>query len=79
MPSYVIIQREYSYLEPLVRSIFEEAEDVTILIDRRSAKSQNSSDLPAESERSAIIERRTSAPMLDVLISVPSQTVPQNA
>lgn len=79
MASYVIIQREYSYLEPLVRSIFEEAEDVTILIDRRSAKSQNSSDLPAESERSAIIERRTSAPMLDVLISVPSQTVPQDA
>ena len=41
MTSLVIIQKEYSYLEPLVRSIFEEAEDVTILIDRRGGEKSN--------------------------------------
>ena len=72
MTSLVIIQKEYSYLEPLVRSIFEEAEDVTILIDRRGGASQTTSALPSESERRVASERRSSAPMLDILINVPS-------
>ena len=72
MTSLVIIQKDYSYLEPLVRSIFEEAEDVTILIDRRSGESRTDSTLSPESERRVASERRSSAPMLDILINVPS-------
>ena len=72
MTSLVIIQKDYSYLEPLVRSIFEEAEDVTILIDRRGAENQTASALSPESERRVATERRSSAPMLDILINVPS-------
>jgi hypothetical protein len=72
MTSLVIIQKDYSYLEPLVRSIFEEAEDVTILIDRRGAENRTDSALPPESDRRVAPERRSSAPMLDILINVPS-------
>jgi hypothetical protein len=72
MTSLVIIQKDYSYLEPLVRSIFEEAEDVTILIDRRGGGSQTVSAPSPESERRVASERRSSAPMLDILINVPS-------
>ena len=72
MTSLVIIQKEYGYLEPLVRSIFEEAKDVTILIDRRGAENRAASTFPPESERRVAPERRSSAPMLDILINVPS-------
>jgi hypothetical protein len=72
MTSLVIIQKEYSYLEPLVRSIFEEAEDVTILIDRRGGENRPTSSFFPESERRVASERRSSAPMLDILINVPS-------
>ena len=72
MTSLVIIQKEYSYLEPLVRSIFEEAADVTILIDRRSGENRTSSTFSPESERRVASERRSSTPMLDILINVPS-------
>jgi hypothetical protein len=72
MTSLVIIQKEYSYLEPLVRSIFEEAQDVTILIDRRGGENRTASPLSPESERRVASERRSSAPMLDILINVPS-------
>jgi hypothetical protein len=72
MTSLVIIQKEYSYLEPLVRSIFEEAQDVTILIDRRSGESRGTETAAEGAERRAASERRSSAPMLDILINVPS-------
>jgi hypothetical protein len=72
MTSLVIIKKEYSYLEPLVRSIFEEAHDVTILIDRRSGESRGTETAPEGVERSTASERRSSAPMLDILINVPS-------
>jgi hypothetical protein len=72
MTSLVIIQKEYSYLEPLVRSIFEEAQDVTILIDRRSGESRDTETAVGDAERRAPSERRSSTPMLDILINVPS-------
>jgi hypothetical protein len=55
-----------------VRSIFEDAADVTILIDRRGGKSQTDSTLSPEAERRVVSERRSSTPMLDILINVPS-------
>jgi hypothetical protein len=72
MTSLVIIKKEYSYLEPLVRSIFEEAQDVTIVIDRRSGESRGTETAPEDIARSASSERRSSAPMLDILINLPS-------
>jgi hypothetical protein len=72
MSSLVIIQKDYSYLEPLVRSIFEDAADVTILIDRRGGESRTAPTLSPEADRRVASERRSSAPMLDILINVPS-------
>ena len=72
MTSYVIIHREYSYLEPLVRSIFQEAEDVKVLIDRRSKERPEHAPPPKNFERLNSTDRRASAPMLDILINVES-------
>lgn len=71
MNSYVIIRREYSYLEPLVRSLFDDADDVTILIDRRAGEGEGSGP-PAEGERRVAVDRRSSSPMLDILINMQS-------
>ena len=72
MTSYVIIRREYSYLEPLIRSMFEEAEDVKVLIDRRSSSEERRDAQPpsADGERRNNHDRRASAPMLEILINV---------
>ena len=72
MNSYVIIRREYSYLEPLIRSLFEDAQDVTILIDRRSGDESETSGPPDDGERRAPVDRRSSSPMLDILINMQS-------
>jgi len=72
MTSYVIIRREYSYLEPLIRSMFEEAEDVKVLIDRRSEARREPPESPAEGERRSANDRRASTPMVDILINVES-------
>ena len=72
MNSYVIIRREYSYLEPLVRSIFADADDVSVLIDRRSEERGDTAAGPAEKEARSTVERRSSTPMLDILINVGS-------
>ena len=72
MTSYVIIRREYSYLEPLIRSMFEDAEDVTVLIDRRSEERRDPPASPAEGDQRSTTDRRASTPMLDILINVES-------
>jgi hypothetical protein len=72
MTSYVIIHREYSYLEPLIRSIFEEAEDVKVLIDRRFAERAEHAPSSESLEHRNSADRRASAPMLDILINVES-------
>ena len=69
MTSYVIIRREYSYLEPLIRSIFEDAEDVKVMIDRRVDDRREASP-PEEGDRRNPANRRSSTPMLDILINV---------
>jgi hypothetical protein len=72
MTSYVIIRREYSYLEPLIRSMFQEAADVKVLIDRRSEEHRDPPTAPTEGERQNSSDRRASTPMLDILINVES-------
>ena len=70
MNSYVIIRREYSYLEPVIRSMFEDAKDVTIFIDRRSEE-RKPADMKLR-EHQIATDRRHSAPMLDILINMES-------
>ena len=72
MTSYVIIRREYSYLEPLIRSMFEDAPDVNVFIDRRSEDRREPPATLAEGERRSPTDRRASTPMLDILINVES-------
>jgi hypothetical protein len=72
MTSYVIIRRQYSYLEPVIRSMFEDAQDVMVFIDRRSEEGGGTSEVPGDGERRTVLERRSSTPMLDILINVPS-------
>lgn len=72
MTSYVIIRREYSYLEPLIRSMFEDAPDVNVFIDRRSQDRREPPTPPTDSERRSSTDRRASTPMLDILINVES-------
>lgn len=72
MTSYVIIHREYSYLEPLIRSLFQEAEDVKVLIDRRSEERPTGAAPARGFESRTLTERRASTPMLDILINVES-------
>lgn len=71
MTSYVIIRREFSYLEPIIRSVFNEATDVNVLIDRRVEDRRD--DAPPEiGDRRRPSNRRASTPMLDIIINVES-------
>jgi len=70
MNSYVIIHKEYSYLEPIVRSMFEGAKDVTVFLDRRAEDRPDTS--PTTADHPTALERRCSKPMLEIIISVPS-------
>jgi hypothetical protein len=69
-PSLVIIRQTCAYLEPIVRSMFEGAEDVRIVVDRRFHERRQIGNPSASNRRKDISERRTSAPMLDILIEV---------
>jgi hypothetical protein len=68
--SYVVIQREYSYLEPAIRDTFQDAADVQVLTDRRFMERRKSHKDDAPSDRRAVRDRRLSSPMLDILINV---------
>ena len=69
MTSYVILRKPYTYLEPVVRAMFAEAEDVVILVDRRwHERRQGPANGGTEDRRSAG-DRRLSTPMLDILIA----------
>ena len=70
MMAYVIIRREYSYLEPLIRAIFENAPDVNVFIDRRTENRPDGSTRTTRRERRRSNDRRGSTPMLDILINV---------
>ena len=68
--SYVIIHKPYDYLEPVIRSMFEEAEDVKVLVDRRFHERRGVSASSRMSNRRKRRDRRDAAPMLDILINV---------
>jgi hypothetical protein len=68
--SYVILRKEYSYLEPIVRSLFDEAGDVRVIVDRRWHERRRASDPVPVGNRRTVNDRRMAAPMLDILINV---------
>jgi hypothetical protein len=68
--SYVIIHKPYDYLEPVVRSMFAESEDVKVLVDRRFHERRQVSASSRVSNRRKRRDRRQTAPMLDILINV---------
>jgi hypothetical protein len=69
MGSYVIIHKSYRHLEPVVREIFQGAEDVRVVVDRRWHERRRFDHQVPESRRS-VPDRRASTPMLDILINV---------
>ncbi len=70
--SYVIIHKPYMYLEPVVRSMFEEAEDVKVIVDRRIRERRSDLASFRRTNRRQQRDRRQALPMLDVLINVDS-------
>ena len=68
--SYVIIRRSHGYLEPVVHRMLGGAEDVRVLVDRRWQERRQSVADDYPESRPRVPDRRTSAPMLDVLINV---------
>ena len=68
--SYVVIQRPYSYLEPIVRSMFEGAKDILIFVDRRLHERRRAPVEGTANRRNPARDRRASTPMLDILINV---------
>ncbi len=68
--SCVIIREPYSYLEPVIRSMFEGAQDVSILVDRRSHERREGFTSFGIANRRRQRDRRQAVPMLDILINV---------
>ncbi len=67
--SYVIIHKPYMYLEPVVRSMFEEAEDVKVIVDRRFHERRSGPVSLRIKNRRQLQDRRLAVPMLDILIN----------
>ncbi len=70
MGSYVIIHKSYRHLEPVVREIFEGAEDVHVVVDRRWHERRQVGAGGNPGNRRRLPDRRASAPMLDILINM---------
>ena len=67
--SYVIIHKDYSYLEPVVRAKFEGAEDIKVVVDRRLSEHVEDAGRPPVARR-FVPQRRASVPMLEILLNV---------
>jgi hypothetical protein len=69
--SIVVIRQAYVFLESTIATMFEDAEDVRVIVDRRYCERRRES-VPglAHQERRNRIDRRNSSPMLDILINV---------
>ncbi len=68
--SMVIIRQPYTYLAPYVRSLFDEAEDIQIMVDRRLHERRELEVPGPPDRRRAASDRRFSAPILDIFINV---------
>ena len=68
--SIVIVRQPYTFLESVVATVFEGAKDVRVIVDRR-ARERRRAPVPGEQqqERRNRTDRRSSSPMLDILIN----------
>jgi hypothetical protein len=77
--SYIILRKEYAYLEPVIREIFHDAEEVRVYTDRRSGerrKPQNGNGKgQLARERRAANDRRASSPILDIIVPLNDATL----
>jgi hypothetical protein len=69
-PSLVIIREPYSYLEVVIRAMFQGVEDVQILMDRRRDDWPQSVPPGGANRRTPPADRRVSVPLLDIVIKV---------
>ena len=68
--SLVVIRQAYSFLQPTIASMFEGAEDVQVIIDRRFHDRRRESVQVADERRNRGTDRRASSPVLEVLINI---------
>ncbi len=77
--SYIILRREYAYLEPIIREIFHDAEEARVFIDRRSRERRKpqggNGKCASVQERRSTGDRRASSPILDVIIDLNGVTL----
>ena len=68
--SIVIVRQPYAFLESVIATMFEGANDVRVIVDRRF-RERRREPVPgvAPQERRNRTDRRSSSPMLDILIN----------
>ena len=69
--SIIIVRQPYAFLESVIAAMFEGAKDVRVIVDRRACERRRE-PVPgvAQQERRNRTDRRSSSPMLDILINV---------
>ncbi len=68
--SIVVVRQPYAFLKLAITTMFEGAEDVRVIVDRRFCERRREA-VPevAQQERRNRTDRRSSSPMLDILIN----------
>ena len=69
--SIVVVRQPYAFLESVIATMFEGAEDVRVIVDRRF-RERRREPVPGvvKQECRNRTDRRSSSPMLDILINV---------
>jgi hypothetical protein len=68
--SIVVVRQPYAFLESVVATMFEGARDVRVIVDRRAReRRQEAGPGEVRQERRNRTDRRSSSPMLDILIN----------
>jgi len=68
--SIIVLRQSYSHLAPIIHSIFEGAEDVRIVLDRRQHDRRRQSITMTVERRRETGDRRKSSPILDIVIDI---------
>ena len=68
--SLIVIRQGYVFLQPTIASMFQGEEDVQVIIDRRFHDRRRETIPVSEDRRSRGADRRTSSPMIEVLINI---------
>jgi hypothetical protein len=67
--SIVVVHQPYAFLESVITAMFEGAKDVRVIMDRRACeRRRETAPGVVRQERRNRTDRRSSSPMLDILI-----------